>query len=56
MVGADPLVGDGALAHHVGEGVDMAAGLPDRRVHDDCGVETYDILPLPGHRAPPRIA
>ena len=56
MVGADPFVGDRALAHHVGEGVDVAAGLPDRRMHDDGGIQTDDILPVAGHGTPPGVA
>ena len=56
MVGADPFVGDRALAHHVGEGVHMAAGLPDGRMHDDGGIKADDIVTVAGHRAPPGVA
>ena len=56
MVRADTFVGDRALAHHVGEGVDVAAGLPDGRMHDDRGIEADDIVAVAGHRAPPGVA
>ena len=56
MVGSDPFVGDRALPHHVREGVDVTAGLPDGGVHDDRGVESDHIIAVAGHRAPPSIA
>ena len=56
MIGADSLVGDRALTHQVGEGVDMAARLPDGGMHDDGGIQTNDILAITSHGAPPGVA
>ena len=56
MIRAHALVRQRAFAHQVGKGVHMARRLPDRRVHDDGGIETDHILTFPGHGAPPRIA
>jgi hypothetical protein len=56
VVGAHALVGERALAHEVGKGVDVAAGLPDGRIHEDAGVEAEYVLAFAGHRAPPDVA
>ena len=56
MVGADALVGERALSHHVGKGIDMPAGLPDRGMHDDRGVEADDVIAVARHGAPPGVA
>lgn len=56
MIGTDSLVGDCAFAHQIGEGLDMAARLPDGRMHDDRGIKADDIVAISSHRAPPGVA
>ena len=56
LVGPQAFVGHETVDHWVGEGIDMSGSLPDRRVHDDGGIEAYHILTFPGHGAPPGIA
>ena len=56
MVGADALVGEHALAHEIGKRIHVTRGLPDRRVHDDGGIQPQHILALPRHRPPPGFA
>ena len=42
-----------AVDHRVGEGRDVAARLPDARVHDDRRVDADDVVALLHHRPPP---
>ena len=56
LVGADQLAAVAlAHAHGVGEGVQVAGGLPDGGVHDDGGVEAFHVLAVAHHEAPPTL-
>src|SRR5690606_29622140 len=44
-----------AVDERVREPGDVAARLPDARVHQDRGVEPLDVVTLVNHRAPPRF-
>ena len=53
VVGAEPLVAGLALGQRVGEGVDVAAGLPHLARQDDRGVEADHVVALLHHGLPP---
>src|SRR5690606_18760832 len=53
VVGAEAVLAVLAVDHRVREGGDVAAGLPDLRVHDDRCVDADDVVPLLHHRLPP---
>jgi hypothetical protein len=53
VVGADAFVRQRALAHEVGEGIDVAAGLPDGGIHEDAGIQAEHVLAFAGHGVPP---
>ena len=53
VVGADAFVRQRALAHEIGEGIDVAAGLPDGGIHEDAGIEAEHVLTFAGHGIPP---
>jgi hypothetical protein len=55
FVGAEAMLAGLAVDHRVGEGVDVAAGLPDARIHDDGGVQADDIVALLDGRTPPGL-
>src|SRR5438093_3214639 len=53
VVGAKATLAVLAVGHRVGEGLDVAAGLPDARVHDDGGVDANDVVAHLDHGPPP---
>ncbi len=55
LVGAEAALAGLAVDHRVGEGVDVAAGLPDAGVHDDGGVQAHHVVPLLDDGAPPGL-
>ena len=56
LIGAETALARFAIDHRIAECVHMARRLPDRRVHDDAGIEADDVLALAGHRLPPGFA
>ncbi len=56
VIGAEALLRHETVAHRIAEGIHMPRGLPDGRVHDDCGIEADDVFAVAGHGAPPRVA
>ncbi len=55
VVGAEAVLAVTAVDHRVGEGGDVAAGLPDLRVHDDRSIDTDDVVTLLDHGGPPEV-
>ena len=55
LVLAPAAVADDALDERVGEALDVAAGPPDLRVHDDGRVEADHVVALEDHGAPPGV-
>ena len=55
LVGAEAVLAGLAVHHRVGEGVDVAAGLPDAGVHNDRGVQAHHVVPLLDDGAPPGL-
>ena len=55
LVGAEAALAGLAVDHRVGECVNVAAGLPDARIHDDGGVQADDIVALLDGGAPPGL-
>jgi hypothetical protein len=53
VVLTEPLVAAHALDQGVGEGLDVAGGLPHPRRHDDRGILADDVLPLLDDVLPP---
>ena len=55
IVGTEPLVAVPALDERIGEDLEVPAGLPDLRRHDDRRVEPDDVVAQLHHGAPPRV-
>ena len=55
LVSAEPLLGQQAIHHQIAERACVSTRLPDPRVHDDRGVQTYHVVPELGHGAPPAL-
>ena len=55
LVGAHELLAVLAHRHRIGEGVEVAGGLPDARVHDDRGVEAGDVGATAHGELPPGL-
>ena len=56
LVGPYQLLAVFAGAHRVAEGVHVAAGRPNGRMHDDAGIQTDDIVAVARHGLPPCVA
>jgi len=54
MVDAVPRLAFAAIDHRIGEILYMTRGFPYTRVHEDRGIEAFDVMPG-GHCAPPGI-
>ena len=54
LVGAETRFAFLAVDERVDEAGDVARGFPDARVHEDRGVDAFDVLAI-GHRAPPAL-
>jgi hypothetical protein len=55
IVGTEAALARLAVHERIGEAGDVAAGLPDAWMHEDGGVEPFDVVPHPDHRRPPCI-
>ena len=55
IVGAKALLAVLAVDERIGEAGDVAARLPDPRVHQDRGVEPLDVVARAHHRVPPAL-
>ncbi len=44
-----------ALDEGIGEALDVTGSLPDSRVHQDRGIDTFHVLALVNHPAPPAL-
>ena len=55
MIGAETGFAFLAVDHRIGEIGDMAGGFPDFGVHEDGGIDAFDIVALLGHGLPPEV-
>src|SRR5438552_17321800 len=53
LVGAEAVLALAAVDHRIGEVLDVAARLPDHRVHQDRGIEAHHVVALLDEVAPP---
>ena len=55
LVGPEARLAGPAVHQGIGEAGDVAGGLPDLGVHQDGGVEAFDVVAGLDHRAPPAV-
>ena len=55
LIGAEAGLTDLTVNHRVGEVGNVTAGLPHSGVHEDGGIEAYDVIVHLGHFLPPEV-
>ena len=55
LVGPKAGLTGSAVDQRIGKSGDVAGGLPDLRVHQDGGVEAFDVIAGANHRLPPAV-
>src|SRR5262249_60128581 len=55
IVGAEAILALLAIHERIGEAGDVTGRLPDLGMHQDGGVEAFDVVTLVDHRTPPAL-